>query len=388
LLNDTTGTGINLWQFAQSNVSELLQTGRYALLPDYDNDAKKAFIKPYVAESIRNWKVRPVNGIVQPWLITLAEEKVLDDDDIFCQDIEIQYRVLWLDNDDVYHQLVYNAEEELVSDTIILNAQGQPLNKIPLKFAGSVNNDWAVDKIPLYDMARLNLQHYRNSCDLEESIWINGQPYVHVDIGETNQADFDQANPNGIDYGSRKGLITQKGRVDLVQANPNQLVSQEMDRKLAQAAKIGARLIEPSTGRETAEAARIRYSSQFSVLYTISANDSWAIEEAIKEVCDFMGVSSDAVKFKLNDDFVEETADGNIMTAYTNWFDRGIVSADELREYGRKTGIIDEDKTDSEIENNVDLSSDPLLDSFIDEGSNTTPSTSVNAPSGDTSQGD
>lgn len=376
LLEDTTGTGINIWQFSQSSVSELLQTGRYGLLLDFDNNAQKAFIKPYAAENIINWKTASVNGVVQPWLIVLREDVTLDNEDMFCQETAVQYRVLILANDGTYYQLIYNDKEELVSSNQILDANGQSLSYIPFVFIGSKNNDWVVDNQPLYDMARINLGHYQDSADYQESIFICGQPYVHVDIGEGNADDFKQANPGGIAYGSRKGLITQKGRVDLIQANPNQLVAQAMKEKLEQAKAIGARMIEPAGGRETAEAARIRFSSQVSALSIISDNASWAIEQAIKILCAFMNANDASVRFKLNDQFYDDTADGNIMTAYTNWFDRGIVSADELREYGRKTGIIEEDKTDDEIEANVDLTTDPL-NGVID--AQPTPKTSTNA---------
>ena len=58
LEDDTTGTGVNIWQFAQYIVSETLALGRIGLLVDYSNGARKAFIKPYTAESIINWKTR------------------------------------------------------------------------------------------------------------------------------------------------------------------------------------------------------------------------------------------------------------------------------------------------------------------------------------------
>lgn len=356
LFNDTTGTSINVWQFSQHSVSEILQTGRYGYLVDFDNNSSKAYIKPYCAESIINWKSDSRNGVVQPWLIVLREEIVLDDEDVFCQEVECQYRVLLL-AEDGYHQMVFNKDEEMISDQLIYNSMGQPFTYIPFVFAGSENNDWTVDKQPLYDMARINLGHYQDSADYQESIFICGQPYVHVDIGESNIDEFQSANPMGVSYGSRKGLITRGGRVDLIQANPNQLVAQAMSEKLDQAAKIGARIIEPSTGRETAEAARIRFSSQVSALSIIAYNTSWAIENAFKMVCEFMNSNSDQVSFKLNDQFYDDTADGNIMNAYTAWFDRGIVSSSELREYGRRTGIIDEDKSDAEIETNVDTTS-------------------------------
>ena len=349
LMDDTTGSGINIWQFAQSSVSELLQVGRNGLLVDYDNDAQKAFIKPYRAEAIINWKTGSVNGYVQPWLIVLEEQIIVDDEDIFSQDTALQYRVLILE-DGVYKQYVYNSNGDEISGYIPLDYNGRSFDYIPFVFIGSVNNDADVDKEPLYDMAVLNLGHYRNSADYEESIWINGQPYLVINVGEANAEEFAAANPNGVQYGSRKGLVLASGgSANLLQANPNQLVAQAMNEKLIQASKTGARLIEESGGRETAEAARIRYASQHSVLYTLTSNASWGIEDAIKIVARYMGVNEDIVKFKLNDQFYDESADGNVMNSYTAWFDRGIISADDMREYGKKVGLLNSENTDDVI---------------------------------------
>lgn len=390
LLDDTTGTGINIFQFSQSSVSELLQVGRYGYLVDYDNDASEAYIKPYVAESIINWKTKSINGYVQPYLIVLEECILLDDEDIFAQETVVQYRVLYLSDDGIYHQIVMDASENIISDTIPLDYDGNPFQYIPFVFVGSKDNDCNIDKEPLYDMAVINLGHYRNSADYEESIFINGQPYLVVNVGDASAEDFTAANPQGVQYGSRKGLVLANGgAATLLQANPNQLVAQAMNEKLEQAAKIGARIIEPSGGRETAEAARIRFSSQVSALSIIAANASWGIESVLKTICRFQGASADAVSFQLNDDFYDTTADGNIMNAYTAWFDRGIVSANEMREYGREVGILD--NSNEALQLAVDLTSDPLGDMAQNgnnvEGRNSQAPTPIDANGGDTGQG-
>ena len=74
-----------------------------------------------------------------------------------------------------------------------------------------------------------------------------------------------------------------------------------------------------------------------------------------------MNSNNSLVSFKLNDQFYDDTADGNIMNAYAVWFDRGVVSAIELREYARRTGIIDENTSDVQIEQSVDPTS--IIDS-------------------------
>jgi len=340
LLDNVTGGGINLYQFAQYITTEVLKTGRMGLLIDFHNNGKRAFLKPYVAETIINWKTAEINGIVQPYLITLKEEILKDNGDKFSQETEIQYRVLSLENG-VYFQEIYNESDVLIDIIDVRDEDGNTFNYIPFVCIGSENNDLAVDNQPLYDLSVLNLGHYRNSADYEESIYICGQPYPVTNVGEASQEEFMSANPNGVAFGSRKGLVLAAGgSFQLAQANPNQLVAQAMREKLEQAAKVGARLIEEAgSGRETAEGARIRYGTAHGALYTLTSNISWGVEAALRVICRFMGVSDSTVSFMLNDQFYEDSVDANVLAQMWMGLDRTTVSKEEIREYMIKGGI-------------------------------------------------
>lgn len=400
LMDDTTGTGVNIWQFSQSSASEVLQLGRYALLPEFHNENKKAYLKPYAAEAIEHWRVAMINGIVQPWMIKLAEWIEAPSDDPFSDEKIKQYLVLLLEPENdgwVYRQEIWRevvdqklrrSDWQVVDRITPVDANGQTFDYIPLQFIGSVNNDWVVDFQPLYDIAVLNVGHYKNSADYEESIFITGQPFLVINTGDVGSLDeFKQANPNGIRFGSRSYMtVGSGGDGKLLQANANQLVSQAMKEKLEQAAQIGARLIESAGGRETAEAAKIRYGSQHSALYTLTSNISWGVEKALKTVCRFMGVDPNSVKYKLNDQFFDEKADPNLIAQMWLGIDRGVLTAHEVREYGRRTGWIESDRTDEEIDSEVEQI-DPLQGGVVNDnaGSNITSSTSANASSEDAS---
>jgi hypothetical protein len=363
LLEDSTGTGININQLSQFTVGEILQTGRIGVLVDYPKveerlsqaDVEKfgnaARLKPYTAENIINWKTRVIGSRCIPYLIVLREFVDIEDPtDQFSWIESTQYRVLHLTEDQIYEQYVYTGDGDIIDYAIPRKLNGQSFNEIPFKFIGSENNDWAIDWIPLYDMAIVNLGHYRNSADLEESGFICGQPYPVINIGETSVDDFKAANPSGVVYGSRGGLILQNGNAQLLQANENQLIMKMMQDKLEQAAAIGARLIAPAGGRETAEAARIRFGSQNSALYTITSNINWAFLELLGWVCDFMGGNRSSVKYKLNDQFYDETADPNLIAQQILMVEKGILPKQDVYAYGRKTGFIDTMRTDEQLE--------------------------------------
>lgn len=375
LMDNFTGTGVNLWQASQSASSENIKMGRIGFLVDqFDNGY--SFIKPYVSESIKNWKTKLVNGETVLSLLTLVEYIVKDDLDPFSQETAKQYRVLRLSDDNIYFQEIYNEDEELIAQIEVTDYNGNYFDRIQFFFAGSVNNDWEVDYQPLYDLAVLNLGHYRNSADYEESVFICGQPYLHIDIGDTDEESFKSNNEQGINFGSRKALITMKGNAQLLQASPNQLVAQAMKEKIEQAASIGARLIERAQGtRETAEGARIRYGSQSSALQVLTNNLSWAIKSAIKAVCRFRGVDDSTVEFELNTQFYDENADPNMANSLLTWWQNGLIGKSDLQEYGRKTGFIDKSRTDEDIDLEAEIQ-DPL--GGADAGSNTTSPTTPN----------
>lgn len=365
LEDDVTGTGINIYQFSQQMVYETLQLGRYGLLVDYFNTGSRAYIKPYIAESIINWKTRSVDGVVKLSLAVLVESYLIDEDDIFSQAKAVQYRVIMLNEKNLYVQQIWREQTDsnnkkfwgpIVSYDVV-DYNNNRFNFLPLNFIGSVNNDWEVDKSPLYDLAVLNLGHYRNSADFEESIFLNGQPYLVIGKGENvSQEEFLEANPGGIAYGSRRALILNKSDVQLLQANPNQLVAQAMKDKLEQAARVGARLVEAAGGRETAEAARIRYGSQHSVLYTLASNAEWAMKSALITLCMFMGADPLEIEFELNKEYFEDTADANLITTQIALMQNGVISKNDIRDYGRKTGFISSDRTNEELDADSEVS--------------------------------
>lgn len=343
LMDDATGYNFGIEQLAQQVIGDTLVTGRYGLLVDYPKDSNPSYvarIKPYAAETIINWHYREIGSEYKLDLVVLQECADTIGDDGFTWVSKLQYRVLRLDENQEYQQAIYDEDLHLTGEYFSpLDYNSKPFNEIPFTFVGADNNDANLDDIPLYDLAIVNLGHYRNSADYEESIYVCGQPCVHLDLGETNQAEFENANPGGIKFGSRAGVVTSGGSMSLVQASPNQLAAVAMTDKKADAASIGARLISPPGGRETAEAARIRFGSQNSALYTITKNVSLAFEQCLKYIALFMLETPEPSEFELNNQFYEEDADPNLIVSEMMLFDRGLMTSEEVRQNLDKSGI-------------------------------------------------
>jgi uncharacterized protein DUF4055 len=372
MLEDATGDDLSLLQLSQKIIGEVLMTGRYGLLVDYPQvtdrisllqdqlSGNTARLKAYAAESIINWKTQVVGSKTMLALVVLCElvDELEEDGFAWCQ--KKQYRVLKLNESQQYEQYLYDEDGEFLSGFMPTKANGKPFNEIPFKFIGSENNDAAIDEIPLYDLAVLNLGHYKNSADYEESIFITGQPTLFM-RGTCDLTSFKEVYPSGIRFGSRAGYyLGENGGADLIQANPNQLADAAMARKEQQALSIGARLISPPGGRETAEAARIRFSSQNSALYLITTNVSLAITSLLKWASEFMSSDAEQCNFVLNDQFYDDAADPNLVIAQIQLMDRGVIAKDDLRDYARKTGMIDDERTNEDLDNEAEVVS-PLI---------------------------
>jgi hypothetical protein len=351
--DDITGSGMSLTQLAMHTVGNNLETGRCGLLVDYpqidddtsqaDREAKglKSRIKFYPAESIINWNVKELGSRIVLSLVVLEEIYQELGEDGFEWEERVKHRVLRLDENDTYRQEIWDNNGNLSSIIYPKNADGEEWKEIPFQFIGSENNDADIDTIPLYDIAVVNLGHYRNSCDYEESIFLCGQPTRFLQV---KADEFEAAYPGGIKYGSHATYcIGEGGNVIQIQADPNSLVSQAMREKREEAAAIGARLIAEPGGRETAEGAYIRYESQHSALYTLTMNCSLAITKALKWV--YLNQTKkrdrsfniDKIAYKLNSQFYDRTIDPNLLTAMMQGLDV-YITAEEIRDYVRDHG--------------------------------------------------
>lgn len=371
LEDDATGDNFPLIQMAQAVVGEVLETGRHGILVDYplaqgvvslldEQQAENvARLKMYKAESIINWKAVPIGAKTMLSMVVLEEIIDTTAEDGFMWVQKKQYRVLRLDENQRYNQDIYDQDCLLQSTYLPLRADGTCFNEIPFCFIGSENNDAAVDNIPLYDLAVITLGHYRNSADLEEAIFLCGQPTLFMH-GEGSIEEFKSAYPDGVKFGSRAGYYFGPGSgAQLLQASPNQMVDVAMKRKEEQAVALGARLIAPPGGRETATSARIRFASQNSALYNVTSNIGDAMIRCLQWACQFMSKAVEQVNFSINSDFYEETADAGLISAQIMMLDRGIIAKEDIRNYGRKTGLIEEDRTDAELDAESEII-DPL----------------------------
>lgn len=296
------GAGTDLTQQARRALTMLLIKGRGGLLADFpisdggtktDTKALRPVIKLYEPEQIINWRVNEYKQLS----LVVIKECYLKKDDGFRAEYGEQLLVLRL-VDGVAMSQIYRKDGTgfvLFAERKILDYAQKPLDAIPFSFIGADDNDETVDDAPLYDLAMLNLAHYRDSADYQESNFLAGQPTLFI-TGVSSEWYRDVLIPNGgVHLGSRVGQILGVGATaQLLQASPNNANFEAMKHKEAQMIAIGARLLD-TTGNKTATEANADIAEQSSTLATLCNNLSDAYSRCLGFLGRFVGAASEPV---------------------------------------------------------------------------------------------
>lgn len=347
---DCTGEGISLAQLSKRALRWGMSFGRAGLFADYPqlddtstvDEIKTGEVQPvfrlYRGDEITNWRTKIVNGKVVLSLVVL-KEKYVEDKDEFVNQEYFRYRVLRL-VDDVFTVEVINARN-YKSEGVITpkDSDGDPFDSIPFFFIGSENNDSETDHPPIYDLAVLNVAHYRNSADYEESVYTVGQPTIWYSGVSEEWA----TNVLGgkLYIGARGGLpLPEGGEAGILQVEPNTLSKEAMDQKENQMLALGAKLVQATSGnRTTATEAQINDASETSILVNVAKNVSDAFTAALQFACRYVGSKKEEVEFALQADLeITKMTSQDLIALVKTWLD-GAISRTELRYNLRKSGI-------------------------------------------------
>lgn len=350
LENNANGAGQSLVQFSKKVFNRLLCTGRHGILVDYPDVPQgltaeqtaniRASMKHYTAASMINWRTEVINGVETNVMIVLEEQYNAADDE-FKTEMKKQHRVLRLRNG-LYTQQVYRDDVPYSAEKMISGYNGMPFEFIPFFVVGSESNDIAVDPIPLEDIASVNVGHYINSADMEESAYIAGQATPHVDIGIMDEATWKELNGNTIEIGSRRAVVTQNGKFDIVQAAERNIYTTLREEKRQEIINLGSKIVE-KRNVDTATQAVIDAIGENSVLSDLVANTEEAINVCLGWVGQFMGEEG-AYEFKMNRDFFEKGADSQMILAAIGLYDRNLLRDTDMINVAKDANILEEDE--------------------------------------------
>lgn len=372
ILDNASGSGISAQQTGKKLLRHALSYGRGGLYLDFPrnegvisradllNGKQHPTLIAYDAMSIINWRTKSIDGQQVLSLVVLRE--TYDTEDEFEVKTSKQLRVLRLTEENVYQielwKSVGNGDAEdykLASEDVIIprDSAGQPLKRIPFWFVGSVDNDPSVDESPLYDLCALNIAHYRNSADYEDSCWLVGQPTPWV--SGLTQAWVDK-NMNGLLQLGSRGVIPlpQGGAAGLLQATANTMPKEAMEHKERQMVALGAKLVENKQVQRTLGEAKMESATETSVLSSCAQNTSAALTNALRVAATvFYGIADAAnLWYTLSTDFAISKMDPTERAQLVKEWQSGAISFTEMREQLRQSGVatLDDEAAKEEIE--------------------------------------
>lgn len=357
------GAGLSLDQQAQWALSEVIKKGRTGLLVDYPpmaadtsmadvNNGIRATIKAYTAESILDWNEEETLTGWRLNYVKIQECKSVIDIETGARDIVKSYLILRL-TDGVYS--FQRTEDETMNTGERIEprqANGSTFDFIPFIFAGSENNNPDIDQALLYDLAAINIAHYRNSADNEEASFITGQPTLAI-TSSLNSSEWQEQNPNGVVIGSRRGhFLGEKGSMALVQAQPNNLPRELMKDKEAQMISLGAQLVSPNK-QETAFTTGVNLATNTSALSLAVGNVSNAYQQALQWASLFMTSNDQSeIVYAINSDFFPAQVDAATITAWVAGIQGGVLPQTAFNDLLREAGLtsLDDGEIGAELE--------------------------------------
>ena len=362
--DDANGEGVSLTQIAKRTVQQVLAYGRAGLFVDYPAtlgsasrlELEQGYIRPtiegYSPWDIINWRTIS-RGAKEVLSLVVLKESYVEKDDGFEETLGIRYRVLTLgptpknpffEPSEFYTvELWQSAEGKLgIAESYQpTDANGNLLTEIPFTFVGAENNDTEIDNAPLYDIAALNVAHYRNSADYEESCFIVGQP-TPIFSGLTQEW-VENVLKGVVPFGSRGGIsLPVGGDAKLLQAESNTMVFEAMQLKERQMVALGAKLVEQETVQRTATEANLETASENSTLASSAKNVSAAYEWALGKCAEFVGASG-VITFQLNTDFDLSAMSATERAEVVKSWQAGALTFTEMRSVMKKAGIATEE---------------------------------------------
>lgn len=348
------GAGTSCAALTDEVITELLTVGRMGILSDHSSAIQTEadtglgpVLVPYRAEQIVSWFERTVDG--RPVLeMILLEETTSDlvDNEVSST---LQRRLLAIEDGVYVVRLFQKIDREWIQigdDVVPTDGNGNRLDFIPWSWGGSERNDSRIDKATITDIADLNIAHYIDSADYQESVYLLGQPMVaFAGLTQNWIDDF----LKDIYVGARQAiLLPSGGTASIIQAQPNTLASEAMAKKETLMTMLGAMLITGSAGAKTAEQIKRENAATQSALETVIRNASDLIRSAIDKANIFTRSQADFT-FEMKPDLRVKTLDAQTVLAIVQAWQQGALPTADRNELFRSIGLVDPEKTDDEI---------------------------------------
>lgn len=320
--------GNTIEDYARMVGDDVASVGRAGTLIDFttDDGLNRPVFRFYAAENVINWRAKAYGGRMLLTLLTLEETIESESGDEFERPVKTQYRVFRLTDTGVEVELhtgrekmrnqpngpqdVATSEDFDVKPLGLLRRRGIPLMEIPFEFHNADHIGPDIGISPLYDLAVVNKSHFQTSADYENACHFLGHPTLYA-FGLTSGG---KPVPAEKLYLGGPAWVADNvdAKVGFIEFTGQGLqnLKENLERKMAQMAAIGARMIEPKQGdAEAFETVALRASSETSALASMASFLSRSLTQCLKWFVWWDGTEASVqdvqdVNFQINRDFV------------------------------------------------------------------------------------
>lgn len=339
IMKEATKDGRSIQQLFLDIIIEVFQTGRVPLLVDVVENKNEFRFVQYRAEEFINWKTSVLESEMS-LILGVISESVPASEDIFSHDTDQVYRVLTLDEKGNYTSRMFGESSEYEEFSVTPVFMGAPLNEIPLLMAGSINNSYDVQPIPLISVANCSVQIYRKEADLANSEFLSCNPTL-VLIGASN----DDNLPNVVGSSVMIVIPNEQARVFYTTTDTAALthVSSHIESLYEEAIRHGVAILDARKGVEAAEALRIRQATQSASVYSVYLAAMNAIKQGLLLMCKWAGYNEEDVVLDAPSSLTYGIPDSAILDGLINGFvTSGVVPLPAIHRYLISSGLLDQ----------------------------------------------
>jgi len=328
----------SIYTFMEQIEVETIVTNRVGLFVDHPYvDGDRALTKHearfmnmspygtmYTAESIINWEEKRINNRIMTSLVVLKETEYVRVDS-FIPELKTTYRVLEIDDDGFYRQIIVepevivtNLNEQGVTRNVVVDEvyplqDGKKMTHIPFYPVTAQGVTWELSKSVIGDLVNVNIAHYRNTAFHEKAImWTASPTAVFSGLPTDTQS---------IGIGSTEAvIIAPGGTAKYLEYEGRGLedIKLALDKKEQQMAILGAKILANEVnGIESGEAAMIHRAGEQGILADIATTIGNAMEQLIKVICNWRKVSytDNSIVVDITKDYTPAVIDANTIIA-------------------------------------------------------------------------
>jgi len=361
--------GKSLTDMAQETVEEVETVGRVGLLVDAPSvdvtgmteaDAEalnlRPFIKMYATESIINWKHEIINNEQVLSMVVLMEEK---DEwlDMFTNKPKTFYRVLHL-LDGIYTQTIYEEVIEGTTKTYKQNGEmfqprikGNVLSSIPFIPITPTSLEITPAKSPLYDLADVNLTHFKTNVD-----YYHGMHFTALPTGWG--AGVQMKDGDSIALGGSKFHLfdNPQAKLEFLEFKGDGLGTLEREKiSLNQSMVVlGTNMLQGDKNIAEAEnTVAMRSSGERATLVSVANTCSRGLTKALEIMAEWLGTSGE-VSYKLNTDYNLTQMNPQTISAIVASWQLQAFTLQDMFNLWKKGELIDENLTFEEWQSQLE----------------------------------